>query len=227
MRGNFTNDSFEFEQKPHSNDSKITPSVFATVTEILPRFRVNVLTTFGEIFLKVRTLGPFLYPDGKAHGRAYGIKKNQLVLIEFIGGSYRSPVVTKVFPFPTKDSDLLNLNEFSRKYSFLNPETDIIDFHESGYLTRQTTNKLELYDQDQTIILEIDFLNSKAKINLNDLEITANTKITGNLEVDGDIKSSGLIESEKDLISNKKSFNQHGHGYNPGPLPPSKTSPPI
>lgn len=109
----------------------------------------------------------------------------------------------------------------------MNPEKDIIDFHESGYLTRQTTNKIEVYDQDQTVILEIDFLNSKAKINLNDLEITANTKITGSLEVDGDIKSSGLIESEKDIISNKKSFNEHGHGYNPGPLPPSKTSPPI
>ncbi|WP_061248091.1 hypothetical protein [Leptospira noguchii] len=227
MRGNFTNDTFEFEEKPHSKDSRITPCVFATVTEILPRFRVNVMTTFGEIFLKVRTLGPFLYPDGKAHGRAFGIKKNQLVLVEFIGGSFRSPVVTKVFPFPTKDSDFGNILEFVRKYPFLNPEKDIIDFHESGYLTRQTTNKIEVYNSEQTIILEIDFSNSKAKINLNDLEITANTKITGNLEVEGNISSSGTIESEKDIISNKKSFNQHGHGYNPGPLPPSKTSPPI
>lgn len=224
---NFTNDSFEFEQKTQSKDSIMTPCLFATVTEVLPRFRVNVLTTFGEIFVKVRTLGPFLYPDGKAHGRAFGIKKNQLVLLEFIGGSYRSPVVTKVFPFPTKDSDFGNISEFVRKYSFLNPEKDIIDFHESGYLTRQTTNKIEVYDQDQTIIFEIDFLNSKAKINLNDLEITANTKITGNLRVEGNISSSGTIESEKDVVSNKKSFNEHGHGYNPGPLPPSKTSPPI
>nr|WP_017850594.1 hypothetical protein [Leptospira interrogans] len=224
---NFTNDSFEFEQKPQSKDSIITPCLFATVTDVLPRFRVNVLTTFGEIFVKVRTLGPFLYPDGKAHGRAFGIKKNQLVLLEFIGGSYRSPVVTKVFPFPTKDSDFGNISEFVRKYSFLNPEKDIIDFHESGYLTRQTTNKIEVYDQDQTIIFEIDFLNSKAKINLNDLEISANTKITGKLRVEGNISSSGTIESEKDIVSNKKSFNEHGHGYSPGPLPSSKTSPPI
>ncbi|EMN29119.1 hypothetical protein LEP1GSC083_0006, partial [Leptospira interrogans serovar Pyrogenes str. L0374] len=121
------------------------------------------LTTFGEIFVKVRTLGPFLYPDGKAHGRAFGIKKNQLVLLEFIGGSYRSPVVTKVFPFPTKDSDFGNISEFVRKYSFLNPEKDIIDFHESGYLTRQTTNKIEVYDQDQTIIFEIVFFKLKSK----------------------------------------------------------------
>ncbi|AGS80480.1 hypothetical protein [Leptospira alstonii] len=227
MSGSFTNDSFDWQEKIKSLDSRFAPPVFATVTEVFPRFRANVLTTFGEQFLKVRYFGPALFSNGKAHGRAFSLKKDQLVLLEFIGGSFRSPVITKTFPFATKDSEFDSLSMFWKKFSFLDPNTDIIDFHESGYCVRQTTNKIEVYDSDLSIVLEFDFLEKKGKLNFTDLEITAKTKITGDLEVKGKIKASGEIESEKDLISSKKSFNNHGHTYNPGPLAPTKTSPPI
>ncbi|EKR56643.1 MULTISPECIES: hypothetical protein [Leptospira] len=218
---NFSNDSFDWQERPQSPDSRIAPGVIARVTQVLPRFRVDVLTTFGEIFKNVRTLGPGLSSNGNAHGRAFGIQKDQLVFVEFIGGSYRSPIITQVFPFATKDSDLSNLTQFSEKFSFLDLETDIVDFHKSGYCIRQTTDKLEVYDRTQSIVFELDFQSGEGKFNLSKLIIEADVEITGNL------KATGKIESVEGLISSGKEFNSHGHTYNPGSLPPSKSGPPI
>ncbi|PJZ29083.1 baseplate assembly protein [Leptospira kmetyi] len=239
MRGSFSNDSFEWEERPQSPDSRNTPPIFARVLEVLPRFRADVITTQGEIFKKVRVFGPVLFSSGNAHGRAFGLKKDVLVLLEFIGGSYRSPVITQVFSFPTKDPDLSNLSSFWEKCSDFNFETDIIDFHESGYAIRQTTNKLEVYDQAMKIVFELDFQNGKGKFFLQKLEIESeveikgNTKITGNLEIEGDtnqtgkIKATGKIESGEGLVSSGSKFNDHGHTYNPGPGSPTKSGPPI
>ncbi|EMN92541.1 baseplate assembly protein [Leptospira weilii serovar Heyan] len=230
---NFSNDSFEWQERPQSPDSRIAPPVIARVTEVLPRFRVNLITTFGEIFKNVRTLGPALFPSGNAHGRAFGIKKDQLVLVEFLSGSYRSPIVTQVFPFPTKDTDLSNLARFWEKFSFLNPETDVIDFHESGYAVRQTTNKIEVYDSSQSIVFELNFQTGEGKFTLSRLKIESDVEIEGNLKIQGDIdqtgkiKATGKIESGEGIVSSGKEFNSHGHTYSPGPLAPTKSGPPI
>ncbi|EKS06920.1 hypothetical protein [Leptospira santarosai] len=230
---NFSNDSFEWQERPQTPDSRIAPPVIARVIQVLPRFRVNVLTTFGEIFKNVRTLGPGLFPNGNAHGRAFGINKDRLVLLEFIGGSYRSPIVTQVFPFATKDADLSNIAQFSEKYSFLDFETDIVDFHKSGYFVRQTTNKIEVYDSDQEIVFEFNFQSKEGKFHLSKLIIEADVEIKGNLKIQGDtdqtgkIKATGKIESVEGLISSEKEFNSHGHVYNPGSLPPTKSGSPI
>ncbi|MCG6170238.1 FapA family protein [Leptospira sanjuanensis] len=233
MRGNFSNDSFEFENRPSSLDARFAPPVFARVTEVLPRFRANVITTFGEPFKNIRYFGPALSQNGNAHGRAFSLKKDQMVLLEFIGGSYRSPVITKGFSFPTMDSDLSNLNSFWEKYPFLDPEKDIIDFHESGFCVRQTTNKIEVYDSGQQIVFELDFESKKGKLNLSSLEISGDLKINGNVDITGDttqtgkIKATGKIESDEGLVSSGTEFNEHGHAYSPGPLAQTKSGPPI
>lgn len=239
MRGSFSNDPFDWQEKPQSPDARLTPPTFATVTEVLPRFRANVLTTFGEPFQKVRYFGPFLKPSGNAHGRAFSLKKNQLVLLEFIGGSFRAPIISQVFPFATKDSDLSNLQDFWNKYSFIDPETDIIDFHESGYAVRQTTNKIEVYNESQEVVLELDFSSKKATLTFENVEINSkvqingDTKIVGKTTFEGDLDITGKIEatekiiSDVDVIASGTSLKEHEHLYNPGPLPQTKTGPPI
>ncbi|EMN89442.1 hypothetical protein [Leptospira weilii] len=239
MRGSFTNDPFDWQEKPQSPDARMTPPMLATVTDVFPRFRANVLTAFGEPFQKVRYFGPALKQGGNAHGRAFGLKKNQLVLLEFIGGSFRAPIITQVFPFSTKDSDLSNIQDFWNKYSFIDPETDIIDFHESGYAVRQTTNKIEVYNDSQEVVLEFDFTSKKATLTFENVEINSkvqingDTKIVGKTTFEGDLDITGKIEatekivSDADVIAAGTSLKEHNHLYNPGPLPPTKTSPPI
>ncbi|TGM04847.1 baseplate assembly protein [Leptospira barantonii] len=230
---NFSNDSFDWQERPQSPDLRIAPPVIARVFDVLPRFRVNVITTFGEILKNVRTTGPALFQSGNAHGRAFGIKKDQLVFVEFIGGSYRSPIVTQVFPFAAKDNDLSNISQFWEKFTFLDPETDILDFHESGYAVRQTTNKIEVYDTSQRIVFELNFQTGEGKFSLSKLKIESDVEITGNVKIEGDteqtgkIKATGKIESDEGLVSSGTEFNDHGHTYNPGPQAPTKSGPPI
>ncbi|RHX90257.1 baseplate assembly protein [Leptospira yasudae] len=233
MRSGFSNDAFDFQERPQSPDSRFASALLATVTEVLPRFRVNVITTFGEPFKKVRTIGPFLKQNGNAHGRAFGIKKDQLVLLEFIAGSYRAPVITQVFPFATKDSDLSNLQSFWSKFSFIDPEKDIIDFHESGYCIRKTTHKIEIYNENQVLVFSLDFENKKAKLKVETLEIEGettfkgNTKFEGDLTIEGDTDQTGKITVSEDVIIDGIPAKNHGHTYSPGPSPPTKTGPPI
>ncbi|EQA55383.1 baseplate assembly protein [Leptospira kmetyi] len=233
MRSGFSNDAFDFQEKPQSPDARLTPAILATVTDVLPRFRANVLTTFGEPYKKVRYSGPFLKQNGNAHGRAFGLKKDQLVLLEFISGSYRAPVITQIFPFAVKDSDLSNLQNFWSKYSFLDPEKDIIDFHESGYFVRQTTSKIEIYNENQELVFSLDFENKKAKLKIETLEIEGettfkgNTNFQGDLKIEGDTDQTGKLSVSEDVVIAGVAVKTHGHTYSPGPLPPTKTGPPI
>lgn len=243
--GAFTNDRFEFQDTTKSPDARIAPPVIAQVTEVLSKFRANILTTFGEPFKNVRYFGPHLQPGGRAHGRAFGVKKDQWVLVEFIGGSYRAPIITKVFSFATKDSDLSNIDDFWDKYSFIDPETDIIDFHESGFLVRQTTDKVQVYDADQAIVLEMDFLTKKMKLTFDQIElngqveingdttihgkttIDGDTEITGDTDLTGQLHVSDTTTLDGDLLIEGQPYEEHGHSYNPGPLAPVKSGPPI
>ncbi|MCG6195652.1 FapA family protein [Leptospira sp. FAT2] len=233
MRKGFSNDAFDFQERPQSPDSFLTPALLATVTEVLPRFRANVITTFGEPFKKVRYFGPFINQNGNAHGRAFGLKKDQLVLLEFISGSYRAPVITQVFPFATKDSDLSNLQTFWSKFTFLDTEKDIIDFHESGYCIRKTTHKIEIYNENQELVFSLDFQNKKAKLKIENLEIEGettfkgNTNFQGDLTIQGDTEQSGKITVSEDVEIAGVSAKNHGHTYSPGPSPQTKTGPPI
>ncbi|MCR1794900.1 baseplate assembly protein [Leptospira sp. id769339] len=233
----FSNDEEYLQIGPNSIDEIQTPPTLAMVTEILPRFKVNILTTDGVVFRGVRFFGPFI-SENAAHGRAFGIKKNQIVLVEFIGGSFRAPIISRAFPFAALDRDLNNLSDFWKKYSFINPETDIIDFHESGYFVRQTTNKLQVFDRDQNLLSEIDFEAKKLSWKMDrieiesdvsikgDLTIKGNTTQTGDIQVTGEIKATEEISSDSDVKTGQISLKTHLHQYNPGPLPPVPTGPP-
>lgn len=239
MNPGFGNDSFEFERKQSSPDDRMAPPVFAEVLEILPRFRANILTQNGERFNEVRCKEPYLNGNTSyAHGRFGGLSVGQMVLVEFIGGSFRAPVITKAFSFPTKDSDFQNIRNFWNHFSFIDSESDIIDFHRSGYAVRQTDNKIQIYDSSQNIVFEIDFYQRKVSIHL-DLEIQGNLRIngainltgnlnqTGDLDVTGKIHSSGIVNSDSDVKAGAVSLGSHGHDYNefaPGPSTIVRTS---
>ncbi|EIE01408.1 baseplate assembly protein [Leptospira licerasiae] len=227
----FSNDEEYLQVGPNSIDDMQTPPNLAVVTAVLPRFKANILTTDGVEFQNVRYFGPYI-SENSAHGRAFGFKKNQIVLVEFIGGSFRAPIITKTFPFAALDKDLNNLSEFWKKYSFINPETDIIDFHESGYFVRQTTNKIQIYDREQNIISEIDFIEQKLKWKMQKIEIESDVSIKGSLSIEGDSQFTGKLDVSKEITSNIDvkaggiSLKTHPHQYNPGPLPPVPTGPP-
>ncbi|TGM87954.1 baseplate assembly protein [Leptospira licerasiae] len=233
----YSNDEEYLQIGPSSIDDIHAPPTLAVVTEILPRFKANILTTDGAEFRGVRYFGPYL-SENSAHGRALGIKKNQIVLVEFIGGSFRAPIISKAYPFAALDRDLNNLSNFWKKYSFIKPETDIIDFHESGYFVRQTTNKLQVYDRDQTLVSEIDFELKKLTWKMDRIEIESDVSIKGDITIEGtttqtgdfnltgEIKATEEISSDTDVKAGQISLKTHPHQYNPGPLPPAPTGPP-
>ncbi|WP_246050698.1 baseplate assembly protein [Leptospira langatensis] len=194
------------------------------------------MTESGEPFAKVRYFGPNLNAKtNTAHGRLEPLKKGQIVLVEFLFGSFRKPIISRAFPFAAKDSDLSNIQNFWDKYSFINPETDIIDFHESGYFVRQTANKIMICDSDQNVVHEIDFITRKAKWNI-DIEVEGNFKVIGNTTFEGDLTQTGdqsitgkihaskEISSDEDVKAGEISLTQHGHLEHPGPSPETRTA---
>ncbi|TGK41233.1 baseplate assembly protein [Leptospira andrefontaineae] len=233
----FSNDEEYLQTHPSSIDDIQTPPTLAMVTDILPRFKANILTADGVEFRNVRYFGPYI-SENTAHGRAFGIKKNQIVLVEFIGGSFRAPIISKMYPFAALDRELNNLSGFWKKYSFIDPETDIIDFHESGYFIRQTTNKIQVFDQEQNLISEVDFSEKKISWKIDrieiesnisikgDLTIKGNTNQTGDIHVTGELSATDEISSDMDVKAGQISLMTHPHQYNPGPLPPAPTGPP-
>lgn len=216
-------DNYQYALKRHPtsmDDHKFMPTM-AKVTKVMPRFTVDVLTRTNEILKNVRVFGPAI-KSNSAHGRAFGIKKNQMVLVEYIGGSIRYPVVSQVFPFFATDKDIGNLQGFWDKVrSKIDFETDIVDFHESGYFVRQTKDKIEYYDSSLLLIGEIDFQLKKMKWEA-DIEFKGDVKISGDITVTGDVDVTGEIKASIDVKAGTTSLKTHTHASN---LPPAATGP--
>ncbi|AGS80708.1 hypothetical protein LEP1GSC050_0010 [Leptospira phage vB_LbrZ_5399-LE1] len=230
MRGNFSNDRQGFAKELSSIEDRIAAPTIAQVLEVLPRFRANILTTSGDRYKSVRYPGPFINSTtGNAHGRLEGLKPGQLVLVNFIQGSFRAPIITRSFPFPTKDCDLDAIQNFWNQFGFIDPETDVIDFHESGYMVRQTSNKIEIRDSNSLVVFTLDFTLKKVSIQM-DVEIDGNVTLVGNLNQTGDSNVTGKahvtgkISTDTDVLAQTISLVNHGHTYNPGPLASTRTS---
>jgi hypothetical protein len=242
----FDNSAKRIQFHARSLDDQIYPSTLGMVSELKDRFRANVILNSGEIHEDVRYYGPAILEKGdRAHGRAQGLQVNQLVLIEFIRGSFRSPIISKAYPFYAQEDDLENIRDFWDKYrSFIDPETDIVDFHKSGYFVRQTTDKIEFYDSENEMIGSIDFSEKKLSWKLENIDIESKVKIKGDIEIEGDIKSKGKLElegdlsvdgevsatndikSDSDIKAGNISLTNHTHQYSPGPSPSAPTGPP-
>lgn len=212
----FDNTEPTLKRYPSHLDEHKLDSTLARVTKIKNKYLVDLITRTNETLKDVRVFGPAIL-EGKAHGRSIGLKKNQMVLVNFIGGSIRYPVVANVFPFFAADSDIKNLNIFWDKFkSIINFETDIIDFHESGYFVRQTQNKIQFYDSNLGKIGEIDFNQKKVSWEA-DLDIKGNLSVEGDIsfkgdmEVDGEISATKLIQSDEDVRAGEIALKEHRH----------------
>jgi len=204
----FDNNAPEIKREKGTLDDRNFPPSLGMITLVKERFRADVILQNGEPYKNVRYPGPYI--DGKlntAHGRSEPVKMNQLCLVEFINGSYRSPIISRLYPFFAKDLELENLDLWWNKFrSFLISGNDIIDFHSSGYFVRQTTNRIEIYDGTQVLVGYID-LTAKS------LQWTGDINVTGNLNVSGKVMA-GTVD-----------LALHTHDYTDSPIGPSETGP--
>ncbi|MDH5598289.1 MAG: hypothetical protein OEY34_04140 [Cyclobacteriaceae bacterium] len=241
----FENKRPEVSRNRGTMDDRNFPTALAMVTLVRERFRADIILQTGEIYKNVRYPGPRIGVTNTAHGRTEPIKMNQLVSVDFAFGSYRSPIITRLYPFFATDIELENLDTFWNKYrAFFVKETDIVDFHESGYFVRQTVNMIQYFDAANVLIGQIDFATKTVMWNISNMNvtgnlnvtgnvnitgqtvITGNTDITGNTAVTGGISATGEISSDIDVKSTGISLKGHVHPYQDDPTGPKNTGTP-
>jgi hypothetical protein len=239
MKDIYDNAPIKIKRAPRNMDGMQFHPRLGRITKLRDKFRVDIILQSGEIFENVRIPGPSLSEKGKkVHGKTYPIQKDQLVLVGFVMGSHRAPIILRAYSHNGIEEDIENVREFWDEFSSkFDMENDIVDFHKSGYFIRQTTDKIEIYNKDKELIGEIDFSAKKLTWKLEDIDIESNLKIKGDIEIEGKIKSkgdfeldgklsaTGLISSDDDLEASGIKFKPHNHQYSPGPSPAAPTGP--
>ena len=121
------------------------------------KLRADVQTTTGLIYRDVEFAAALMNREGRAHGRIAGLRKGQVVWVDFAYGSPGTPVITTALSGYEKQDHFRAVRAFFRKFSSFDPDEEFGDFHESGFGQIFAQDKLVCRDKNGQEVFVIDF----------------------------------------------------------------------
>lgn len=161
-RNSFNNQPLAFTPNPINPPTQGTLGRVDTIN--WKTHRCSIRTINGATINNCRIFGLNVSKDGSGHGRYPGIKIDQLVYVGFVNGLQSSPVILQTFPFYSQEKDLKNLETFLTANPEVLPDSEFVDFHESGYSVLYSANKIIFRDKTKTPVLTVNMVDKTVSV---------------------------------------------------------------